>query len=261
VLSASPAGYAHTITTSTCGPALPCSDVREGAVRCPDLAVDPAILARDLAIERRTFAPEECTVIEGEVEAGSRRLLIFTSNTPNLGPGDLIVGDPSLHPELFEFETCHGHPHFREYADYRLWRRHGYDRWLKIKAEHPGACARDILAGHPELRPFLVSGQKRGFCVIDIWPSALPCTNPEEPSKYLACESFPPFFIGNQGISVCWADEYDTFLDGQWIDITGLRGGRYVLEVEVNAEHLFEEADYSNDSAVFPLFIPRESRQ
>ena len=65
--------------------------------------------------------------------------------------------------------------------------------------------------------------------------------------------------VGHE-ISICWADEYDISLSGQWIDITGLRRGNYVLEVEVNAERFFEEFDYSNNSAAISLSIPRQRR-
>lgn len=38
-------------------------------------------------------------------------------------------------------------------------------------------------------------------------------------------------------------------LDGQWIDVTGLAPGYYVLEAEVNAERFFEESSYENNAA------------
>ena len=46
-----------------------------------------------------------------------------------------------------------------------------------------------------------------------------------------------------------WADEYALTLDGQFIDITGVASGTYMLEVEVNAEHLFAEGSYTNNDA------------
>ena len=69
------------------------------------------------------------------------------------------------------------------------------------------------------------------------------------PPKYTDCNA-------NQGISVGWADVYGFGLDGQWIDITGLAAGDYVLEAEVNPEQLFEEVDYTNNSAAISVTIP-----
>jgi len=45
--------------------------------------------------------------------------------------------------------------------------------------------------------------------------------------------------------------------DGQWIDVTGLQAGDYVLEIEVNAERFFQETDYSNNSASIRVTLPK----
>jgi hypothetical protein len=242
-------------TTSRCRTVLACSDPRG----CPDLVVDPNILRRDLAIRRQRFATDDCSVIEGEVGAGRRKLLLFTSNTPNLGIGDLIIGDPAERPDLFEYSTCHGHPHFKEYSDYRLWTPAGYAAWQALRATNPDACVPDLLAAHPEVASQMVAGHKQGFCAVDLYPSALPCPYPGPPDYvYDLCETFEwegVVYKGNQGISVCWADEYNTFLPGQWIDITYLRRGDYVLEVEVNPERLFEESDYANNAAALTVRV------
>lgn len=55
------------------------------------------------------------------------------------------------------------------------------------------------------------------------------------------------------GISVGWADIYDTSVPGQYIDVTGLPSGQYVLEVEVNPERTLVESDYSNNIVTVPV--------
>jgi hypothetical protein len=107
--------------------------------------------------------------------------------------------------------------------------------------------AGSLLAAHSEPREQLVEGHKQGFCVVDLYPSAVPCPGSPDPPRYDGC--------GDQGLGVCWADEYHSSLSGQWIDVTGVGRGDYVLEVEVNAEWFFEEADYSNNSALAPIRI------
>jgi hypothetical protein len=223
---------------------LPCSDPRG----CPDLTVNKNRLKQWSAV-KATFSEDHCAVKEGLILAGTRRLLLFIYNTPNRGPGDLIIGNPSDHPELFEFAPCHNHFHFKEYADYRLWTPEGYDMWVKLRSKaDPQVLSRDLFNKHPELQEHLVVGAKAGFCVVDVDPAPIP-GQPLEPGKYFDCGS-------NQGITVGWSDEYFYLLDGQWIDVTEIKAGTYVLEAETNAEHLFQEADYSNNASAVVVTVP-----
>src|SRR6058998_3610833 len=70
-------------------------------------------------ITTTTFATNNCEVVEGCAIAGTRRLLAFDTETRNIGTADLLLGSPANNP-LFEFAPCHGHYHFRDFADYRL---------------------------------------------------------------------------------------------------------------------------------------------
>lgn len=215
---------------------VPCSDPRG----CPDLhAVVPN---KDMQTGLFTFAPTDCTVQEGEVQAGTRKLLRFTSQTSNTGPGSLIIGNPGDHPEWFTFAPCHGHYHFVDYAAYRFWTQAGYATWKALRLASPNATPGEVLAAHPELTGQFVAGHKQGFCIIDVTRAGGPAD--QYPN---ARGGFFPIFnsCGDQGLSVGWADEYWWGLDGQWIDITDLPTGTYMLEVEVNPSRLFIETDYS----------------
>lgn len=226
---------------------IPCGDPRG----CPDLLVDDVqLLAGAQTVE--PWFEDDCAVQEGSTEAGLRQLLRFTYTSPNLGLGDLIIGSPADHPEWFEYHPCHDHYHFKEYADYRLWTPESYLAWDAIRNGDPALTAEDALAAHPELAAGLITGEKKGFCVIDIAP-ALPNLRhapvvPDPDGKYFDCDE-------NQGISVGWADTYDFLLDGQWIDVTDVAPGAYVLEAEVNAERVYEELDYSNNRAAVPTVV------
>src|SRR5688572_23052529 len=215
-------------------PALPCLDARG----CPDLEVVAADLL-DQKVQVQKFKASDCEVIEGSTEAGRRRLLRFSTTYANSGAGDLIVGAPADHPELFEFSSCHGHYHFKEYADYRLWTPADYAEWQSLRsATSPDRLSRDLLASQPDLAARMVRGDKQGFCMIDIVQVEPGAPGP----NFTNCNT-------DQGISVGWADVYHKTLPGQYIDITGVPAGVYWLEVEVNAEHLLEEANYANNSA------------
>lgn len=225
---------------------VPCTDPRG----CPDLTVTRNVL-NSAHIDKATFAPTDCAVVEGMTEAGNRELLIFPYMTPNLGPGALTVGVPTEHPDLFEFAPCHGHYHFREYADYRLWTPQGYDRFQAFRAAEPDKRAAEILSAHPELRGQLVEGFKRGFCLYDYKP-APHFKGKRDAKTYVGC--------GNQGIGVGWADEYVSKLDGQWVDVTEVPEGDYVLEVEANAERVFVETNYRNNSTAIQVVVKHGKR-
>jgi hypothetical protein len=217
---------------------VPCSDPRG----CPDLWVDARFMRPHL--QRQTFGPDHCEVQEGSTSAGTRSLLRFSFVTPNDGPGDLVVGPPDLHPEWFTWGACHGHMHFREYADYRLWTPAGYARWDALRTARPDLLPADILAADADLAAELVTGTKQGFCVIDV----LRYSETFTPPKYLDCDV--------QGISVGWADVYGDSIPGQYVDVTGVPPGSYVLEAEVNAERFFEESDYADNRAALGVSLP-----
>jgi hypothetical protein len=60
-----------------------------------------------------------------------------------------------------------------------------------------------------------------------------------------------------EGISVGWGDDYKPLLEGQYVDITKVRGGRYVLVHSVNPSRKLLEADYTNNASSVLLRITR----
>ena len=54
-------------------------------------------------------------------------------------------------------------------------------------------------------------------------------------------------YLGIQGISVNCGDLYGSYLDCQWIDITGVSGGEYIVRQRLNPQHLVVESDYKNN--------------
>jgi hypothetical protein len=178
----------------------------------PDLSVDVEDQRASWIVDQQFFAPDHCAVFEGCVAApGNRTLLKFNTTTPNLGPGDLFLGDPRNNPEMI-YSECHQHYHFEDYADYRLFDMQGN---------------------------LVARGHKQAFCLVDLWrpPDS---TGPRLPN-------FPD--CGFQGISAGWADVYDRDLDCQWIDVTGVPNGRYILEVHVNPARVLRETNYANNVA------------
>jgi hypothetical protein len=232
---------------------IPCRDPRG----CPDLAVDGGKL-NQWHVELLNFDADDCAVRESCVDTtGTRLVMRFTSNTPNFGKGDLIIGDPTTpeNADFFETALCHRHLHFKEYADYRLWTPEGYKQWRAIRdAADPEILSSTLLDANPAVKANIVVGRKQGFCVIDLLPANTPGAGQLRPGqpKYLSCRR-------NQGISNGYADEYIFLLDCQWFDITNVAAGKYILEDEVNAEHVFAESNYANNAAAVEVSVP--SRQ
>ncbi|HSB60162.1 MAG TPA: lysyl oxidase family protein [Vicinamibacteria bacterium] len=172
----------------------------------PDFTVDPKRFVSQMEIVDRLFEPGDCELEEGTVGGtGYRRLLRFDTVIINAGDGDLLVGDPTdpsgLYYGNFEFAACHGHYHNRGFSDYKL---------LNLD------------------RTVAAPGHKQAFCLED----NLRYTNGAK-RQFVTC--------GYQGLSSGFGDWYYKQLSGQWIDITGVPEGDYVVQVRVNAIGLFDE--------------------
>src|SRR5262249_22483674 len=71
---------------------------------------------------------------------------------------------------------------------------------------------------------------------------------PPTPSSFFNCS--------NQGIHRGYQDIYSSFLDCQWIDVTDVPPGQYILSVTVNYGRAVAELDYSNNEVRVPVTIP-----
>jgi hypothetical protein len=180
---------------------------------CPDLTADFDALIGSLVQDTRTFAPTDCAIIEGCIlTPGTRKLLRFDTATENIGNADLTVGDPTQNA-CFVYSDCHQHYHFRGVAQYTLYQADG--------------------------TTVAAVGHKQGFCLEDIEP--IPSLNPPPATPA------NPYDCNNQGLTVGWEDDYPAGVDCQWVDITGVPPGPYILSVVVNALHYLPESNYANN--------------
>jgi hypothetical protein len=162
-----------------------------------------------------------CTLIEGCVKApGWRRLLRFTSTILNQGLVDLSFPEPKDRPDLFEYGQCHGHYHFKSFAEYTLYGSDG--------------------------KTVAMKGQKYAYCM-------------EDTARYfdganVSCDR--KYDCGSQGIQRGWVDQYGWSLDCSWLDITDLGPGEYVLEIFTNPSQVFPEVSYDNNKGAVRLTVP-----
>lgn len=162
-----------------------------------------------------TFNGNACDVTEGLVVSGTRRLLRFTTETRNVGTADLVLRSPANNP-LFTYAPCHGHYHFNNFAEYRLLNSAGQQAAI---------------------------GQKVGFCLEDVsrWNSA--------------ANARAQYDCDYQGIQAGWSDLYSRNLPGQWVDITGIAPGTYVLEIRLDTANRIDEANETNNLARVEVVI------
>ena len=86
----------------------------------PDLMVGASRLSSSLRISTHTYSSGSCSVVEGCIVPGQRRILEFDTQIINQGNADAVLGTPQNRPELFVFSPCHGHYHMLDSLDYSM---------------------------------------------------------------------------------------------------------------------------------------------
>lgn len=86
---------------------------------------------------------DECMVQEKCVNGfGTREIIRFDTHIDNIGDEDYFIGTPSTHPEQFSFDNCHGHTHYKGYAEYILYNDQGEPIPVGFKS---GFCVMDLI--------------------------------------------------------------------------------------------------------------------
>jgi hypothetical protein len=184
---------------------------------------------------------------------GPRARLAFESLASNFGEGPLVVHGrrtSALDPELT--------------ADQVLTRRNGQ----QVVRPDVGALSyvEDPTHEHWHLLPFMsyelrrasdfrlvVPDEKTGFCLgdrVDAKPRRRLPGEPVLPVFNTDCSAGDRSILAIvEGISVGWGDVYQAWRDGQYLDVTGVRSGRYVLVHRVNATRRLQESSYGNNAS------------
>jgi Lysyl oxidase len=183
----------------------------------PDLAVDPQRFVAQMEIVDRYFdlVDDACAFDEKVIGGpGYRRLLRFDTVIMNRGDGDLVVGDRSdpNNPYAAYFVFAACHGHYH-IRDFSVY------QMLRLD----GTVAAE--------------GHKQGFCMTDSFKYG------ENKSSGYDCH--------DQGITSGWGDWYYKQLVGQWIDITGVPEGDYIVRVAINLGPIFDEGANRYGNEIF----------
>ena len=143
-----------------------------------------------------------------------------------------------------EFHQVHDHYHFRSFGISRLWSVDASKQKVRVVRER----RQKRMFENGVAR----SGRKVSFCLadieIDFWGE-----KGDGARRYMAPDCLFPassdadhdYFV--QGITNGWADVYDWYLPDQYMEVTGIPDGTYLLETVADPDNLLREASESNN--------------
>jgi len=194
-------------------------------------------------------APRGLTIANDGSASDPRWHLGFDSATENIGRGPLIVNGErrNASPTMTAHQVTRGRDgsryitpavgrlRFVTNADHRHWH---YLRFMQYELR----SAADYRLVRPD--------RKTGFCLGDRYDAGRDePPKPDDPVFRGNCSRDPGAFEVNEGISVGYGDDYSAQLEGQYVDVTGLAAGRYMLVHRVDAGRRLREARRSNNAS------------
>nr|XP_005894633.1 PREDICTED: protein-lysine 6-oxidase isoform X1 [Bos mutus] len=182
----------------------------------PDLVPDPYYIQASTYVQKmamynlRCAAEENClasSAYRGDVRDYDHRVLLRFPQRVKNQGTSDFL--PSRPRYSWEWHSCHQHYHsMDEFSHY------------------------DLLDASTQRR--VAEGHKASFCLEDT-----SCDYGYH--RRFACTAH------TQGLSPGCYDTYNADIDCQWIDITDVKPGNYILKVSVNPSYLVPESDYSNN--------------
>jgi hypothetical protein len=177
------------------------------------------------------------------------RLLRYTTIIVNVGAGNFQAegsrptsADPEMSVVQRIFDDAGGSrvrpTHARMY-----WAGDGHNHWhlrdLETSTLNP--LDDDGYGTHGR------ASAKHGFCFFDNIKFNLLLPGAPLDAFYTGCGTDPTVLNQSMGLSIGWGDAYYYDIAYQWVDITGLRNGRYRLNATADAQNWFRESDDSNN--------------
>jgi hypothetical protein len=205
-------------------------------------------------------APFAVNVVTEQKDDKRRYLLAFPSITENVGDGplEILASRPNRRTKKMRadqlVERADGSKkRYRDVGILRYERSPDHSHWHFQKFmiyELRGAEDNKLLG--PDV--------KTGFCLGDrhrITDRRIPGAV-SDPRFVVNCgKSKPRLRKVREGISVGWYDNYDAYLEGQYIDITKVPAGQYVLIHRANHKKRIRETNYDNNASSALIEIRR----
>jgi hypothetical protein len=196
-----------------------CVSLEKGA-RCPLPDLSVSALAGSLRTEQRSFATDserDACALEKRCVGGAGLRRLLRFGTRTANTGKAdLLLGAPGKTPGFEPATCDGQPYLADYLHYTLF------------DSSTGAVV-------------VAEGQQQALCETQPTPASL-------------LSRFDCQFMGLwQGFSEVYAPD---IADCQWVDITDVAPGQYVLRLEINPGRLLPESDFSNNTADVPITLP-----
>jgi hypothetical protein len=231
------------------------------------LAVAAGALWSAASSGQRTYTlPDLEQVVPGEVALkvvrGQERL-VFSSTVVNVGNGPFVVEGrrastrtPYMTGNQVLFDADGHYTRIRDIGQLRYIRSPDHSHWHLMKLEIYEL--RD-----PVTRKLVAPDRKTGFCPGDryVVQSGMPRGWNRRLGALrndLYCGKTKTQALSVlESISPGWADVYKPNLEGQFIDVTGVPAGEYILVNRVNSKLRMREAEYANNASSARIRIDR----
>jgi hypothetical protein len=196
--------------------------------------------------------PTPIEAVLDDTTGAQQTRLVFGSTIANAGEGPLILtarrapgaSTMAAHQVIrrsdgssYVRRQVAGTLKYVQASDHQHWHLLGIDRY-------------ELWTGTASRR--LRRDRKQGFCLGDryeLFPGRRLPNQPRRPSYPGACgKDRPDLTHVVEGITVGWGDSYKANIEGQYIDITGIAPGRYLLVHRIRLGGLLEVNPYNDVS-------------
>lgn len=233
-----------TVVLGLWSPALRAS-ADTGPVRdlLPDLQALPRTDATFFGVSEYGATVNGCFADE-MAEQGARRCLRLGQQIANFGDGPFelryappdYLTEPTMYQvisrsdgttreraaETYEFHPTHAHFHYSGFAQTLLWRSNP-------SGDRLGSAA-------------LRTGRKNGFCVFDS-----DRVLSDAPTAQYSSDTCRVGIEPRNGVTPGWSDVYTASLPGQYVEVSGVPDGFYLLESRADPDNTVVEVDETNN--------------
>jgi Lysyl oxidase len=187
------------------------------------------------------------------VEEGDSYRLVFASAVDNVGRGPLLIEGERPGRETAAMAVRQlvrrtdggartrelpGEIRYAQTETHEHWHLLGFEVY-ELRSVGEGATA--------------LPSEKTGFCLGDRYETVVGERVEGKPERAIWTDECgrgqPGLLTVRQGISPGFGDDYDPGLEGQYVDVTNVPPGRYLLVHRTNPERSIEEASYENNAA------------